>query len=139
MVLLDNLIKWLLVEELLYKGFIPSKRLAGFLVFLVMNKVIITLEFQMNDLNMSTLNVTYPIKLWRLVQEWLFEVFLVDGARVDAEHHEHLAGIPYSQAVHNLAATFASYQLQQGLTEVVPDAPVAYNLVNINILSVSYL
>ena len=43
------------------------------------------------------------------MQEWLLKVFLVDGARVDAEHHEHLASIAYRQPVYHLAATLARH------------------------------
>lgn len=42
------------------------------------------------------------------MQERFLEIFLVDSPRVDAKHHEHLAGIAYRKAVHHLSAAFAS-------------------------------
>lgn len=45
------------------------------------------------------------------MQEGLLKVLFVDGARVDADHHEHLAGVPYGETVHDLAATLTSNQL----------------------------
>lgn len=75
-------------------------------------------------------NTTHSIKFSRLVQEGFLEVLLVDGARVDAEHHEHLARVADGQPVHHLAAPLARHQLQQRLPQVVADAAVANHLVN---------
>lgn len=77
---------------------------------------------------MNTNKRSYSIKFCRLVEEGLLEVLLVNGARVDAEHHEHLAGIADGQPVHYLAAPLARHQLQQRLPQVVADAPVPHHL-----------
>lgn len=72
--------------------------------------------------------IFYSIKLSRLVQEGFLKVLLVYRARVDAQHHEHLAGIAYGEPVDHLAAALAGHQLQQRLPQVVADAAVADHL-----------
>lgn len=62
------------------------------------------------------------------MQERLLEVLLIHRSGVDAEHHEHLAGVADGEPVHHLAASLASHQLQQRLPQVVADAAVADHL-----------
>ena len=69
----------------------------------------------------------HAIELGRLLQERLLEVLVVDGARLDAQHHEHLAGVLDGAAIGELRAPLLLHHVEEGLTQVVLDLRVAHD------------